>query len=217
MTMKLTKRESIFLVVALVFAVGILYYTYFLSPLKIELDRIEKEISSKHQKLIQLKTQAQRINELERMVLYSEAELMEKYQDIPIGFDQAELMVFLEGLLNPLGDQIRIEFAEVVDMKSYQLGTVNVMMLTTYPNLFQVLRRLEEAPFRNRIKRLGVTLEGSSELNEKVFQMKNQTVEKNNLRVALSLDFYAFPGMVDRDKTYSFMEGDYHKSDLFSQ
>ncbi len=214
--MKLTKRESILLTVALMFAAGTLYYTYFLSPLMIEIDRIEKEMSSRQQKLIQLRTQAQKIKELEETVVYSDAGLMERYQDIPIGLDQPELMVFLEEILNPLGDQIRIEFAEVVDLDSYQLGRVNVTMETTYPNLFQVLRRLEEAPYRNHIERLGISLGGIGGLDEKVLQRESQDTEKNNLRVDLSLDFYAFPGMVDRDKAYPFMTGDFHKSDLFS-
>jgi hypothetical protein len=201
----------------LLFAAATLYYTYFLSPLKIEIARIEKEMSSKHQKLIQLKTQAQKIDELEKMTAYSAAELMERYQDIPIGLDQAELMVFLEDILKPSGDQIKIEFAEVVDMDSYQLGGVNVTMKTTYPSFFHVLQRLEEAPYRNQIERLRISLEGRGGPEEKVLQRENQAIEKNNLRVDLSLNFYAFPGGVNKNKTYSFMTGDFHKSDLFSQ
>jgi Tfp pilus assembly protein PilO len=225
--MKLSKREIVLLFVAVIVLAGFLYYTYYYKPYQAEAARLKTTIEEQRQMLdleklekTQIATQAQRIAELT-------AELEGQLESIPTGVDEPALLVFLEGAVSDLSTNHSIKFAVETKSLGYcQINTVTINLSTSYPNLLTILRRLENAPYRNRIlimtvdskvtRQSAATEEtaGEEEATEEV-TVEPVMVEPYLLEVYLSIDFFSFSGSVDPNKEYDFMTGVYDNTDLF--
>lgn len=227
--MKLSKREIVLLFVAVIALAGFLYYTYSYKPYQEEAARLEATIEEQRQMLdleklekTQIATQARQIDELT-------AELEGQLESIPTGVDEPALLVFLEGAVSDLSTNHNIEFlVETRSLGYCQINTVNMSMSTSYPNLLTMLRRLENAPYRNRILVMTVNSKvtrqsaavSEAAAEEAAEEETEETVEPvmvepYMLEVYLSVDFFSFSGAVDPDREYDFMTGAYDNTDLF--
>lgn len=241
--MKLSKREISLLFIAFIALTGLLYYNYFYKPYQTEAAQLQTSIVEQRQQLdreklekTQIATQAQQIEQLK-------ADLEGELQSIPVGIDEPELLVFLEETVADLSTNHNIQFMVEVQSLGYcQINKVTMSFSSDYPNMLTILKRLEKAPYRNRILNMTVnskvydqqlvpvdtvgeipdetdtdttedTTDETAETAEP--QMEPVMVEPYLLEVYLSIEFFSFPGAIDPDKEYSFMTGPYNKPDLF--
>lgn len=209
--MKLTKREIILLIFALFIIAGALYYNCFLLPQLKEIELFQKEAASQNDKLLFLKMQAQEIVKLRKKITQLEAELEERCLDIPVGFDQPSVVVYLEDMLKPLGEKSSLAFQDIEDKGIYNIAKVKVTLKANYAEFLRILEELEKAPYRNQIESLKV----ASSLSGQTIT-DAPSVQQFEINAELDLGFYFLPGTVDAEKTYPFMHGKYNKPNLFS-
>ncbi len=157
--MKISKREKVLLVFAIVLALGAIYYFYFLSPFLTEMKDISAKATEKESKLQVLDIQNTQLQLMEKQIADLDAQNAEILKTIPSGYDQPELLVYLYQLIEKNGQKASYDFEEPADLVKLDNSKATLHFYTDYAGLKKVLQDLKESRFNNRIVTMAVTLE----------------------------------------------------------
>lgn len=247
--MKLSKRETVLLAIAVIALAGFLYYNYFYKPYETKATMLETSINDHRQQLNREKLEKAQLDAQAAQIEQLTSELEGQIGSIPVGVDEARLLVFLEECLTGSGgaEQLstnrNIQFIPETQSLGYcQISRATVTLSTSYDNLLTILKTLEEAPYRNRILNMTVTSKvndqdlkpvdtidepepGDDETDDEPGDepddgeteavIEPEMVRPYLLEVHLSIEFFSFPGPVDPNAEYPFMDGVYSNPDLF--
>ena len=78
------------------------------------------------------------------------------------GRNQAEIILFMEDLVRPLGVMKNIRFEQIEDYGAYKVARMVISIDTSYANLKRIVKELEQAPWKNRIEKMKTVVKGKS-------------------------------------------------------
>lgn len=178
--MKLSRREKRVTILFISIIVFVLYFFYFYQPIIAEtediiirLSALERDVKNSRTLGIELKRLNDRLASL-----YDEVDFL--YNDIFGGISQAEIILFIEDLIRPLGLKKTIRFEEIVDYKAYRVAKMTVCMDTNYSNLKRIIQGIEQSPWKNRIEQMRSVVKDRGGL----------VSEKYNVEVEMTIGFY---------------------------
>ncbi|MDF2537651.1 MAG: hypothetical protein K0S76_672 [Herbinix sp.] len=238
--MKLTKREKVLLLSALIVITAAVFIMYIYLPLTKEINDLQIKSEDLTFQLQDAKTKNRLIIDLEKQITEAKAVMKDKQEDILKIWDQAELLVFVENILNGLCDKESIDFYDAVELDNIKAGDVGVKFKTDYNQLKNILANFEEAKYYNTITSLAIDEVEENATEEMVNQfgdvnsefdntgevvagetisvtnMKNLHKDKEKqLHVTLSLRFYAQNRMEQYPDDYDFMDKEFGKANIF--
>lgn len=202
--MKLTKRETILIVIVLIAGLSVLFYNYVYTP-------VQKKIADKqivHDELVDKVDQA-KLLKIELATLESELEELEAsteeyYDGLMEMWDQADHLVYAEELFGKLCDNVVLNLFEPVNISTMRAVDVGYSIVTNYSNLEKILDYFENGNYYCTIQSLNIVPESDSEV-----QWKPQDLEVN-----LTVRFYSKSQSEEYPESYDFMDGKYNQNDL---
>lgn len=200
--MKLSKRELILLILVFVIAAGALYYTRFYTPIKDDIKVLQDESDDLMIKINNLNMQKNRIPDLKNELSTLQNEFSELTSDFLLGWDEPLLLVYLENMIGDNAIKKKSTFYLSEPEAYYSSGTIDLELVTNYPNLKGIIKELEEAPYYNKIQAIDVKKQSGED-------------NKGDLAVTISTVFYTQddPDFIQDD--YDFMTPDHGKENIF--
>ncbi len=204
--MKVSKRETILLVILFIMICGFLYYNFYFVNAMAEIDSLNAEVDTLNTQVRDAKQKAVAVDLLKKQVTDIQNEASVKLSKVISSIDQPDLLMMISNQLNGLSQESSISFAiDYQKLPSSRVTSVKVQFLTNYQSLKQILLRLNQAPYVNRVV-IG-TVETSS-------SMAGKTTGDNNLQASLSVEFFTRDNEPS-GKDYPFMTGPYPNANLF--
>lgn len=173
--MKLSKRERFLLIFVFIFALGAVYYFYYLSPFMNGMKEIQKDIQNKQVQLQTLKTQDSALKVLDDQIADLQKQNTGILQKIPAGFNQPELLYFLQQVMGENGKKTSFNFELPVDLVKLDSTKATLSFITDYTKLKKLLTSLKESRLNNRILSLTV-----STMQEKVEEITAETTDETD-------------------------------------
>ena len=158
--------------------VYILYFFYFYRPIMAETEDILNRIYTVEQDVENNKSLDMELKMLndELSSLYEELGLLQN--DAFGGRNQAEIILFMEDLVRPLGVMKNIRFEQIEDYGAYKVARMVISIDTSYANLKRIVKELEQAPWKNRIEKMKTVVKG------------NSVSQKYNIEVEMTVELY---------------------------
>lgn len=229
--MSMSKREKILILIVLILAAAGVFYIYLLKPNldtvnELSLQRINKESMLSNQD-IQQKEAAELSNQIDIL----EKEIAGYNQNIVQGFDQPEILVYLENTINAHGKKMMFSFGSIEHIGKMDVCPVTVTMTGTYDGLKSILRELSSGKHIIKVTSLNAAQMGSmppsqpldtssiSDLGLNIDELLDNedsvaatpppnTDGTKELQVTLTLEVYTMSGDIPADKAYSFDKQD---------
>jgi hypothetical protein len=205
--MKLTNREKIILPVALliVFAIIFINFVYFpidkdIKELKIQsedLDTQNRELVIREKKIVTLQGQIKEAKE----------SLQKNNNDIMKLWDQADLLAFIEDIIDKYAQKTSIDFFDVETVDVVQRGEINLVVKGTYDKLLMMFETFENAGYYNNITKL--------EIKEAEEDMDDTEENDKMLEADMNISFYSQNLNNGYPKKYGFIQGNYGKANIF--
>jgi Tfp pilus assembly protein PilO len=209
--MKISKREKILLIFALVLGLGAIYYFYFLNPFLADMREIAAKTAEKESKIQVLTIQNTQNKILDEQIKELETKNAELLKTIPTGYNQSELIVYLHDLINQYGKKTSYLFEEPEDLVKLDNSKATLSFNTSYEGLKAILLQLNTCRFNNRITIMTVMLEEEKKSETKT---TNKTTKKTStasttkttatasttkypLQVLMVMEFYNLKGEAD--------------------
>lgn len=205
--MKLTNRERILMPAALLIIVAALFINFIYLPLNKEISSMKTKVEENELRIGEAESKRSAIRSLEDKLSSSQESFETEHLDVLQEWDQAELLVFIENTIDPLCRKQSIDFYDVTRVQAIQAGEVNIVFITDYSGLKEILGRFEEAKYYNNVTLLDIheTEQGMADTSD---------VEKQ-LEVSMNIRFYSRNMNSGYSENYSFMDGVYGKADIF--
>lgn len=201
--MKVSKRETVLLIVLFVLICGFLYNKFFFVPIYNEITDLNQEIGVLTNDLKEIKIKQSAVEKLKVTVDELQAEAEIKLKDMMKTIDQPEMLVMISHQLDTLSSHSVYMFPrEYEELNNCRIYTVRVQFMTDYSSFKQILSRLSNVPNVNRV------VIGSLE-NEK-------TIENSpyNVQADISVEFL-IQDEGEFSNSYSFITGTYPNTNLF--
>jgi len=196
--MKLTKREKRFIVLLIVVSVLSIYYMYFYQPLQEQIKMMSAEIKIGKETL---KLKESKRNEVETLKEELNV-LMEETADLLNSLpphDYPGLLVHLNSITAPLVTRECIEVGDVEVQTEFIALPVFISVNSDYNSLKEMLRQLENSPYKNRVESLSV-------------QIASDGV---NINADMALKFFFKPDSDNQNTKYPFMDSRFGKDNPF--
>jgi uncharacterized membrane-anchored protein YjiN (DUF445 family) len=205
--MKLTNREKIILPAALLIIIAALFINFVYLPmdkdiknLKIQSQDLENQIQDEEMKQKLIVTLQSQIDEANEKLLNSNKDILKVW-------DQAELLVFVENIIDKYSQKKSIDFFDVVTVDVVQKGEISLVVKTSYDDLLKLLKAFETADYYNNITSLSV---------KKVAEGMDDTKESSKLLEAtMTIRFYSQNLNNKYPEKYDFTIGNYGKENIF--
>lgn len=202
--MKLNKRESILLVVLLVILIGFGFHQVYLKGALETIDNLDSETSEAVVVLNDSKAKAAMLPSIDEQIQDIQNELEVFNNKIPHAVDEPQLMLFLADTVSDLAGQYQITSeSETVSLEYAVVKVFQVNFTTDSDGYPKVLNRFYNAPYKNRINTATLHVNDSP------------TDYEHPIEVSLFVEFLCYDGDIDLDKSYSFSDGEYGKTDLY--
>lgn len=231
---KLSKKEIVLLLILAVLIIGALYYNYILMPYLDKISDVKKNISTAKAEMEILTIHNRNLLKAKDEVERLKAGLSGTLSDIPIGIDEAQLLVLCSRAIDDLGDNTVYNFdADVVQYEFYQINNVSVQLSTNYNNLLEILANFRDLENRNRITDLSIgyvpaastpigpdPVTGTATLEEILAGEGSSSVgegalDRYSLKVNMTIEFFSFEGEL-LPKDYDFMVQPINNPDMFA-
>jgi len=157
--MKLSKREKILIAIVVVLGLGAAYYFYFLTPFLAGMAEIKKDTDAVKVEVDALNIQKSQLKVLDDQITKLQSENKILLSRLPVGFDQPELIAFLDGLFKDKAVKAAYTFDMPVDFQKIDSLRATLDFKTDYANLKEILNTLNASMFNNRVLSLTATLQ----------------------------------------------------------
>lgn len=205
--MKLTKRELILLIIVLVAGVGFLFVNYVYIPLDNDVEELDEQYSLLLEDEKKVKDLSIKIKALEKELMEIEESTIGVFDGMVEIWDQAEILVYLENIMEDLCYKYDINSYTPVDVVSIRSADINFSIETTYTNLKKILERLEDGKYYCSIEDIDIT--------NKMTDGEPDSLEVMEITVDFTIRFYAKGQGSDYPIEYDFMKGKFNKSNIF--
>ena len=201
--MKVSKREILLLTALFIVICGFLYYKFLLSPMQAEIDALDMDIETLQTSLsdMKLKQGAVQMMKKQSEELYKAKD--EKLGGVMKSIDQPDMLASISSRLESLSAESGFTFTRnYQELDNCRLYGVEVTFLTNYLSFKQVLTRLGQMPYLNRVT---------------VGSLKKADTPSGayDLEADITVEFLTLDGQAD-GTPYSFITGTYPNNDLFS-
>lgn len=202
--MKLNKRESVLLSVLLVILIGFGFYQVYLKDALESINTLDTQTSEAVVALNDAKTKAAMLPSINDQIESIQNELDTFSSKIPDAVDEPQLLLFVADTVSDLSGQYQITIdSEPVTLEYAVIKVINVTLTTDSAGYSKILNRFYNAPYKNRINTASI------HVNEQ------PTDGEHPIEVSLAVEFLCYDGTVDPDKSYSFSDGEYGKTELY--
>ncbi len=185
--MKISKKETIFIVLILFLISAAAYYVYFLTPTLEDIDNLNIAIEQKQFKILSMQTAIDQIDSIKNEIAVLEAELEKQAENIPSGISQPLQLVAITNILNGKSDKLVISFNQSSnDYENYQKNTVDLSFSTTYENLLLILEDFDNLSMTNQVVTMNI------QLAEELMTYYTGVLNGNYIIVGISIEFYSF-------------------------
>jgi len=205
--MKLTKRELILLIVVLIAGISFLFFNYVYTPLNNDVKELEEQYNLLLEDEEKAKNLSIKIKALEKELIEIEESTEGVYDGMVELWDQAEILVYIEDLMEDLCDRFTINSYTPVDVVSIRSADIDLSIETNYENLHKILDRLEDGEYYCSIESINI----ASSLSDG----EPDNTEPMDLSVSFTIRFYAKGQSSDYPTEYDFMKGKFDKSNIF--
>ena len=202
--MKLTKRERILLLGALIIAVLTIFLNYIYFPLREDVNTLKRQSEELSIQIIEAEQKQALVENLEQQLSKLQEDDETSYKDVMKTWDEPEILVSIEQTLGGLGFSNLIENYGVITGEGYLNGDINLNITATYDKLLVILKKFEEGNYFNTVESMVVS--NKEDLG--------RDTEKQ-LEINLVLRFYALDYMKEYTKDYKFMNGNFGKTNIF--
>lgn len=203
--MKLTKRERILLLGALIIAVGIMFFNYIYFPLKEDIKELKTQSEELSIQINEVKQKQALVETLEEQLFKLQEDSDTIYEDVLKTWDEPEILVYIEETLGELGMSELIENYGVITSEGYLNGDINLNMVATYENLMTILSKFEKGKYFNTVEFMTVEVKDDMIVGAGMKQLK----------INLALRFYALDHLNEYTEDYHFMKGKFGKNIIF--
>jgi len=232
--MKLSKREKVLLLGALIIIVFAVFITYVYLPLTKKVDKLQMQSDNCTVQLQEAQTREVLIENLEVQLKTIREELKTKHEDIIKLWDQAELLVLIETTIDEFCEKESIDFFDPIEAGSVQAGDISIKINTNYENLQMIMDKLETSKYFNILTSFEITKVESSNYdndatdtdatdndttdnnNDVVFNPSQVNNEQKELDVILNIRFFSRNINEDYPKEYDFLNGEFGKENIFN-
>ncbi|NLO81627.1 MAG: type 4a pilus biogenesis protein PilO [Clostridiales bacterium] len=198
--MKLTKREKRFVILLVVVSVLSVYYVYFYQPLQEQIQNMITEIKMGEDALKLKESKEDEVKILKEELQALTEETTNLLDSLP-HHDYPSLLVHLNEITAPRVNREYIEIGDVEVQTEFVILPVFISVSAEYNNFKEMLKMLEESPYRNRVESLSV-----------------HTVDDGvNINADIALKFFFKPESDEQDNSYPFMNGRFGKDNPFRQ
>jgi len=170
--MKLARKEIFTLIISIFIILSVLYVVYFYQPIMNETNILEDQLSQLNEDIIKSKNSNVEIEKLKNELDSLRSILGPFHEAFFKATEQAEVLLFLEELIEPFGIKKTIRFEEVEDFGTYKIARVIVNLETNYPNLQQILKGIEQSPWGNRVEMLNAIIQNRENLISQLYDME---------------------------------------------
>ncbi len=205
--MKLTNREKILLPLVLFAVLTTLFINFVYNPLNKEITNLKNQEGELEIQLQEAIAKQAEVNKLKKQIVTLQDDITSNNEDILKIWDQAELLVLIEQNMEALCKKNTIDFFDVVATNALQAGDINVVINTDYNNLQKLFKKLEEAEYFNTITNFSIEKSDTS--------TSDDSESNKELEVSMNIRFYSFDLEKQFPKNYSFMNGEFGKTEIF--
>jgi hypothetical protein len=213
--MKLTKRERILLLGALLIAVAVMFINYVYFPIQKDIKELSNQTKDLTIQIDEAKQKQELVVILEGQLVELQAENDKIYEDVMKTWDEPEILVYIEETLDELGLSELIDNYGVVTGAGYLNGDINLKISASNENLITILKKLEEGKYFTTVESMDVKdKENSREVADDKDDKAKDTAGKQ-LDINLVIRFYALDYLKEYSEDYPFMKGKYGKTNIF--
>lgn len=205
--MKLTKREKVLLIFALIIAILTFFVVYVYLPLQDKIDILQKESDDLALQIQDAKTKEIQIKSLEIELDEMVKKVDEEYKDILQIWDQPELLNFIEVTMKNYCEKQSIDFFDPIDVSSIRTGEITLKVKTDYENLQRLWKDFEKSKYFNTLQ--------SFAINKNMDDSESNNSQQVKLDVTMVLRFYAKNQTQEYPEKYDFIKGNYGKKDIY--
>lgn len=207
--MRLTKRELILLIIVLVAGISFLFVNYVYIPLKDDIEELDEEYNLLLEDEDKARNLSIKIENLKKELVEIEESTVGVFDGMIEIWDQAEILVYLEGILEDLCDRYSLSSYTPVDVVSIRSADIGLNIDTNYNNLQKILARFEDGDYYCSIENISMTSNLIDGEADRLIPM--------DISVDLTIRFYAKGQSSDYPEEYDFMKGKFNKSNIFSK
>lgn len=204
--MKLTKREGILLIIVLIAGVLVLFYNFFYMPM-------QKEIASLETKYEQIEAEADNTKmyndltvQLNDELNTLQSDLEQAYVGFPDQWDQAEMLVYIEDLLEDLCDKQTLKIYDKEENGRISSASIGLEIITDYSRMKKILDKFETGNKFCIVETIEIIPKDENDSEWKPVK----------LEVKLSIKFYTQNKDKEDSKDYEFMNGKFKQNELFN-
>lgn len=201
--MKLSKRETIMIVVGFILVSVVAYVFYFLMPQMSKQQSLLTQTLTARSNVQTLKAKAIAIESFKNQIASLQSELDQKTQNIPHGSNDAIILMYVRQLADRVGVDVRVAFADTDAQQADQSGDDNsaferrvvaVDLVTTYAKLNQLLAELNKVELFNDVQIISAKYEPQPEPSDSVSPAPTATaaISENSLNAHIEIYFDAF-------------------------
>ncbi len=199
--MKLTKKEQKLMIGTIFVAAAAIFLVYVYFPLDREISELKIHSSELSTQLQMAEKRQQSITELKKQISVIQEEMDKEYDNFLKIWDQPELLVFMEDVIDKLGIKQSVELLEPVEGSGIKSGDISMELKTNYNDLMSLFKKLEKAKYFSTVYAMDI--------------VDSEDDSTDPLEVNLILRFYSKENTDKYPEKYSFMNGKYKKSNLF--
>lgn len=204
--MKLTKRERILLLGALIIAFMVIFLKYIYLPLREDVKALKSQAYELSTQIEGAKQKQALVEVLEKQLSKIQEDDNTSYEDVMKNWDEPVILVYLEQTLDELGFSNMIEnYGVVPEEEGYLNGNINLKLTATNENLMKILKKFEEGKYFSTVETMEVAEADNLENN----------ANKKELDINLILKFYSLDYMKEYTDDYKFMKGKFGKTNIF--
>lgn len=204
--MKLTKREGILLIIVLIAGVLVLFYNFFYMPM-------QKEIAGLETKYEQIEAEADNTKmyndltvQLNDELNTLQSDLEQAYVGFPDQWDQAEMLVYIEDLLEDLCDNQTLKIYDKEENGRISSASIGLEIITDYSRMKKILDKFETGNKFCVVETIEIIPKDENDSEWKPVK----------LEVKLSIKFYTQNKDKEDSKDYEFMNGKFKQNELFN-
>ena len=220
--MKLTKREKILLLAAVIIIGTAVFIMYYYVPQTKKNDELKFQSEDLSMQLQTAKAIDAQNKELEKKLAEKKKTENKENENMLKLWDQAELLVLVEDTLGSYCEKDSIDFYDPQPVGSIQAGDIGLKIKTDYEGLQKIWEGFEGLQYLTTVTSFEISASGGSDSGTTAtnpgqansVNTETKTGQKD-LEVNMNIRLYAQDQSVEYPKDYDFMTGKYGKANPF--
>lgn len=220
--MTMTKREKVLVSIVLVMAIVCFYFLFYLKPNMDELRLLSSDIADKEALASSVMQQKQIIASIDKAIEENEARIESMSGGITTGFDQPDVLVYLEKTVNEYATKTTFAFDTISQTGQLYVCPIKISMVGSFDGFKKLMAAFNDSPYFIKVVAVEITTPDrtatpdTEESETLVISAPSSPVAKNGeINVTLNIELYSRPGQLEEGKTYKFAEGYQYGGDIF--